>query len=651
MSAQVNLEIVRASFNEDAEEHMAAMEQALLTLERDPQHEEAIHQAFRAVHTIKGSCGIFQYDELMRFAHSLENLLDAARDGQLAITGEITALLLQAYDHLQGLLNHYARGNDESELSHLGRTSNTLILRMNQLMAAPAAVAEFPVRFHMRCKPDLFRSGMNLEGGFRFLLKQATVESIRLLTESLPEIAKLEPDSAYLAFEILFAPPTTPETARAELEDAFEFLLPQLELEPIILKETPADSPSGIGNPKPNVRPHKSIRVDSDKLDDFVNLVGELVMKNGSLHQLAQQQQVREFLRPVAELSRLVENIRELAMTLRMMAIDGTFRKMERLVRDIALQSAKEVNIRFEGGETELDKNIVEKISDPLVHIIRNAVDHGIESPDERRAIGKAPAGQITLAAFHEAGMVVIEITDDGRGLNYDRIREKAIEKGLAETDRVYSDFEIQQFIFSPGFSTAGAVSELSGRGVGMDVVKKNIDALRGNIRIVSESGRGMTLRIALPLTLAIIDGFLVRTGEQKFVIPLDTIKECIDFRPTAAVQSEYDNQLFNLRGEVLPYLRLSDVFNLTATAGGRQSLIVLQQGGHRFGVVIDEPLGEYQTVIKPLTGILAGIPGVGGATILGAREIALILDIQSLLNLVHTKGKKNKDKDIKGIL
>ncbi|MBN8221407.1 MAG: chemotaxis protein CheA, partial [Spirochaetes bacterium] len=362
----------------------------------------------------------------------------------------------------------------------------------------------------------------------------------------------------------------------------------------------------------------------------------------GTLLQLARDRGARDFMRPIAEMTRLVESVREMAMVMRMVSIGPTFRKMERIARDVAAQTGKEVALVFDGEETELDKNLVKKITDPLMHVIRNAIDHGIESAEERIKAGKTAAGKIMLRARHEAGMILIEISDDGRGLDFEKILNRARERHLAEKDRSYSDAEIQQFIFLPGFSTAAQVSEVSGRGVGMDVVKKNIDMLRGSVRLSSEQGRGMTMRISLPLTLAIIDGFLVRSGTQKFVIPLDVIKECVDFRQHRRKAGLNDSRLFNLRGEVLPYIRLRDLFMSAGARTERESLIVIQQGDFRFGIVIDEPLGEYQTVIKPLTGFLAGIPGLGGATVLGSRDLALIIDVPGLIDLI------SEDKEIK---
>jgi two-component system, chemotaxis family, sensor kinase CheA len=640
---QVNMDNLRSAYLEDAREHMTAFERALLDLEKDTANMEAIHTAFRAVHTIKGSGAVFAYDELIRFAHTMENIMDALRSQNLTLTRELTTLLFNGYDHLQALLAYYTEAENSGPAnSELTAISNALILRLNQLLAAPATKPA-ALSYSIATNPDLFRSRMSLENALGYLLKNSDIDSVWVYPDSIPTVEDYDPESCYLKIGLSFAENVDATMATAVIDEAFEFLKSQTTITASKPDEPGAVAalPEGTAKQETKTRSGHSIRVDADKLDDFVNLVGELVMKNSSLQQLVQAHQVRAFLKPVKEMSRLVEHVRELAMNLRMVPIGATFRKMERIVRDTAARIGKDITITFKGDETELDKNIIEKINDPLVHIIRNAADHGIESGDERENHGKPRGGKITLTAFHEAGNIVIEITDDGRGLNYARILEKARERGIADKEREYTPAEIQHFILHPGFSTAETITEISGRGVGMDVVKKNIESLRGTIRIFSEEGKGTTIRIALPLTLAIIDGFLVRSGNQKFIIPLEAIKECIDFRHGVENKSEYDSQLFNLRGEVLPYLRLKQIFHIPGEQMDRESLVIIQWGAARIGIVVDEPMGEYQTVIKPLNGFLSGIPGLGGATILGDGDMALIVDLQGIMELISDGKSK----------
>ncbi len=640
---QINMDNLRSAYLEDAREHMTAFERALLDLEKDTSNMESIHTAFRAVHTIKGSGAVFAYDELIRFAHTMENVLDALRSQNLVLTRELTTLLFNGYDHLQALLAYYTEAENTGPAdTELTAISNALMLRLNQLLATPAS-RPAPLSYSIATSEDLFRSRMSLENALGYLLKNSDVDSVWVYPDSIPLAENYDPESCYLKIGIQFSEHVNAVTAATVIDEAFEFLKSQATITAIRQAEPEGAAVihGSIPKQEAKTRTGHSIRVDAGKLDDFVNLVGELVMKNSSLQQLVQAHQVRAFLKPVKEMSRLVENVRELAMNLRMVPIGATFRKMERIVRDTAARIGKEITIAFHGEETELDKNVIEKINDPLVHIIRNAIDHGIESAEEREERGKARSGTISLTAFHEAGTIVIEITDDGRGLNYQKILQKARERGIAGEDREYSATEIQQFILQPGFSTADTVTELSGRGVGMDVVKKNIEALRGTIRIYSEEGKGTTMRIALPLTLAIIDGFLVRSESQRFIIPLEAIKECIDFRQDAEKKSEYESQLFNLRGEVLPYVRLKQIFHIPGKQIDRESLVVIQWGAARIGIVVDEPLGEYQTVIKPLNGFLSGIPGLGGATILGDGDMALIVDIQGIVELITDEKSK----------
>ncbi|HNX94003.1 MAG TPA: chemotaxis protein CheA [Holophaga sp.] len=329
-------------------------------------------------------------------------------------------------------------------------------------------------------------------------------------------------------------------------------------------------------------------------------------------------------------MNKLVEEIRDNALSLRMVQIGDTFSRFRRIVRDVSQELGKSIELEVHGAETELDKSIVEKLSDPLMHIVRNAIDHGIEPLELRRERGKPDVGSLMLNAFHESGSIVIEVSDDGGGLNKDRILAKAIERGLVVEGASLSDSEITSLIFEPGFSTASSVSNLSGRGVGMDVVRRNIDELRGTVEVESYEGAGTTLRIRLPLTLAIIDGFRVGVEDTCYVVPLEMVIECLDLGPF--LESE-ENHLINLRGEVLPFLRLREIFGIPGHAE-RERVVVVQFGDIRAGLVVDKLLGEFQTVIKPLGELFRHIKGIGGSTILGSGEVALILDVAQLIHL-----------------
>ena len=369
------------------------------------------------------------------------------------------------------------------------------------------------------------------------------------------------------------------------------------------------------------------IRVQADKLDQLIDLVGELVIAGASANLLAQRSGQSELVESTSILSRLVENIRDSALQLRMVQIGETFNRFNRVVRDASRELGKEIDLVITGAETELDKSVVEKIGDPLMHLVRNSMDHGIEKPDVREARGKSRHGRLELNAYHDSGSIVIEVVDDGGGLPREKILQKAIDKGLVQPTQQLSDQEIINLIWEPGFSTAEQVTNISGRGVGMDVVRRNIQSLRGSCEVSSTEGVGSTFTIRLPLTLAIIDGFLVGVGKSAYVIPLDMVIECIELTDMSA-----DRDFLNLRGEVLPFVRLRDMFEIGGDRPARENIVVVQFAGQKAGIVVDQLMGEFQTVIKPLSTIFRHLRGIGGSTILGTGEVALILDVQALV-------------------
>jgi two-component system chemotaxis sensor kinase CheA len=371
------------------------------------------------------------------------------------------------------------------------------------------------------------------------------------------------------------------------------------------------------------------IRVQADKLDQLIDLVGELVIAGASANLLAQKSKQGNLVEATSVLSRLVENIRDSALQLRMVQIGETFNRFNRVVRDVSRELGKDIDLVITGAETELDKSVVEKIGDPLMHLVRNALDHGIEPAAVREAAGKPVKGRVELNAFHDSGSIVIEVVDDGGGLKADKIQAKAIEKGVIQPGQVLSEQEIVNLIFEAGFSTMEKVSNLSGRGVGMDVVRRNIQALRGQVDVKTEVGVGSRFVIRLPLTLAIIDGFLTSVGAFSYVIPLDSVVECLELQDDAT-----RGHMLNLRGEVLPFIRLREFFDVEEAPPQRENVVVISAGGHKAGIVVDQLLGEFQTVIKPLGSLFKHLRGIGGSTILGSGEVALILDVQALTQL-----------------
>ncbi len=548
----------------------------------------------------------------------------------------------------------------------------------------------------LRFGRDLLRNGMDPLSFVRYLSTLGRIHSIVTVTDSLPLPAEMDAESCYLGFEIGFrsdADKATIEDAFEFIrEDSLVRILPprsktdeylQLiqelpeedlrlgeilmrcgtltaaELDSVLRSQSTEQQqpPHPIGQVlveqqivhppvveaalkkqqqvKDNRKAESSlIRVDAEKLDQLINLIGELIIAGAGANLAAQQAGASELVEATAVLARLVEEVRDSALTLRMVQIGSTFNRFQRVVRDVAKELGKDIRLEISGGETELDKTVVERIGDPLTHLVRNAMDHGIEPAEVRLAQGKPAQGRLRLNAYHDAGSIVIEVADDGGGLNKARILRKAIERGLVGEGQHLTEQDIFNLIFEPGFSTAEQVSNLSGRGVGMDVVKRNITALRGSVELDSVEGQGTTLRIRLPLTLAIIDGFLVGVGNASYVIPQDMVVECIELSHEHVSAADGRDYL-NLRGEVLPFIRLRELFDIEGTPPRRENVVVVQFASQRAGLVVDHLQGEFQTVIKPLGKVFGQLDGVGGFTILGSGEVALILDVSGLVRQV----------------
>jgi two-component system chemotaxis sensor kinase CheA len=551
----------------------------------------------------------------------------------------------------------------------------------------------------LRFGQDTLRNGMDPLSFVRYLGTFGQIVHIVTVVEAVPPMSQLDAESCHLGFEISFQS----EADKAAIEGAFEFVrddclihimpphskvaeylnlirdLPEQEmrlgemlvkcgtltrdeLEKALQKQVAERRPIGevlledkIVRPEvvaaaldkqKQVKDSKSaesslIRVDAEKLDQLINLIGELTIASAGTALVAQRAGISELQEAASTLSRLVEEVRDSALTLRMVQIGATFNRFQRVVRDVSRELGKDIELVISGAETELDKTVVEKIGDPLTHLVRNSMDHGIESAEVRLANGKPARGTLRLNAYHDSGSIVIEVGDDGGGLKKERILQKAIEKGLVAADANLTDKEIFNLIFEAGFSTADTVSNLSGRGVGMDVVRRNINALRGSIDIESEQGQGTTIRIRLPLTLAIIDGFLVGVGSSSFVIPLDLVVECIELSDEDRRAGEERNYL-SLRGQVLPYMRLRDLFDVKGGQVRRENVVVVQYGNARAGLVVDALQGEFQTVIKPMGRIFSHVNGIGGSTILGSGEVALILDVPRLVQSVTARMEKS---------
>ncbi|KIF82477.1 chemotaxis protein CheA [Noviherbaspirillum autotrophicum] len=542
----------------------------------------------------------------------------------------------------------------------------------------------------LRFGSDVLRNGMDPMSFIRYLGTIGRIVGIATLADAMPANESMDPESCYLGFEIAF----DSDADKAAIENVFEFVRDDCRLRILppnsrisdyvrLIRELPEEVPrlgeilvrcgsvtaaelenalKEQADAKPSQRlgeilveqgavpgvvvdaaiakqhhasdqfrtqEARSIRVDADKLDHLINLIGELIIASASANLVARRARNDELQEAASILSGLVEEVRDSALQLRMVKIGATFSRFQRVVYDVSRELGKDIRLVLSGEETELDKTVVEKIADPLTHLVRNAIDHGIEPAELRAARGKPAQGMVQLNAYHDSGSIVIEVSDDGGGLKRDKILARAIERGLVEPGRALSDSEIYALIFEPGFSTADQVTNLSGRGVGMDVVKRNITALRGGVDVQSEEGAGTKVVVRLPLTLAIINGFLVGLGGSTFVIPLDMIEECIEF------SCEPGHDYTNLRGEVLPFIRLRELFGVAGAAGRRESIVVVNYAGKKAGLVVDTLLGEFQTVIKPLGKMFGHLRCISGSTILGNGEVALILDVPMLVQEV----------------
>jgi two-component system chemotaxis sensor kinase CheA len=672
----MDMDLLLRTFIAEANELLDAMESTLLG-HAGAIDDEGVNAIFRAVHTIKGSGGMFSLEHVVGFAHVAENVLDQVRARHLALDEELIQLLLHCGDHLRDLVGLVqSQGHDQdAALNAHGAQLMAQLQRLQPTVSAPspdalhAATSEI-LRISLRLDVDVLRFGNSplrmIEelGGLGELIGVVTCRG------ALPEPELLDPEGCYLGFEIVLR--TTASIGR--IEEVFEFVRDECRLHLLDLNapdaehaaldaDLDADAQSQLRElmrlagrvesaetvpaevapaptevvQTPAARPAagrgaetESIRVDARKLDRLIDLVGELTITVAGAEALSQRQAGMELRESVALMKTLVEDMRESALHLRMIKIGGIFGKFQRVVHDVARELGKDIVLAVSGEDTELDKAVVEKIADPLTHLVRNAMDHGIEPSALRLSRGKPAQGTVTLDAFHDSGCIVIRISDDGGGLPLQRIYDKAVERGLVEPGRTLTDRETYALIFEPGFSTAEQVTNISGRGVGMDVVKRNITALRGTIDIDSRPGLGTCMSIRLPLTLAIIEGFQVRVGESVFVLPLDAIEECLQFHPGQARYVE-------LRGRMLPYLRLRELFKLPPAGSGRESIVVVRHGQQRVGLVVDALLGESQAVIKPLSPVFQKVRGVSGSTIRGNGDIALILDISEIVAQIET--------------
>lgn len=705
----------------ESDELLRDMEVILLRTDTTLPTDEDLNAIFRAVHTIKGTAGMFGFEATVSFAHVVENLLDDLRSHTIQFQSHLTEILLKAKDHLLYLVLNETKGKIPQEKLNLGER---ILDEMKPFLSAN--VSQVPQKKQMsseiqdqtnlknpnktndfspdsnangiqsylisfRPNQNVFSHGLDPISFIGYLKKIGTIISLKTIDQFLPEGKEYDPENNYLGFEINFSSEKDLESVQKVFnfieEDSFLHIYPpgftiedlvdlsnQLPEEEIFLgnlwKEihilnenslleyleeiksrktgVPSASSSttqtdmGIPNSSSEITEQNkeslkssTIKVDSKRIDNLINRVGELVVSCANMNQLIGDADDPNLQESSLVVMRLLNEVREISLKLRMVPIGESFQKYSRIVRDLGKELHKDIRLITEGNETELDRNIVEKLGDPLTHLVRNACDHGLELPEERQKKGKPKQGTIRLNAYHEAGSVVIEVSDDGNGISKEKVWKKGIEKGIVYGELPDSDEEVYKLLFHPGFSTASQITNVSGRGVGLDVVYQNIESLRGSITVKSIPSKGSVFILRLPLTLAIIEGFLVAVGKSHFIIPMEMVLECLHFSDDHKTES---NQFFALRGNLIPFLRLKDYYPCDSRSDiSRENIVIVRNGEKKAGIVVEELLGEYQTVIKPMGSVFRHVKGVSGSSILGDGNVALIIDVPSLFERTIT--------------
>ena len=688
------------SFLEESFEGLELMESSLLTLEAGDN--ETIHSIFRAAHSIKGGAGTFGFIKVTDFTHLVETLLDEMRDGRRKIVQSDVEILLDSVDCIR-LLIETARDGEDCQDEKIANTSALLAETLGEKQ--PDIVTTSSVD-NSQSNEVLNESSNLNQWGISFLPKHQLVQTgndplllfnaladfgeliVQADTDELPPLTEMNSEELYLSWQLQLSSDCTEQdiievfewvedeceliiTEKKEIDESrvvTEKIEPSAdtklsnpnindsqttnsvpETTPVVTQKTTANISTADKNNADKAPSKKadvgSIRVGVDKVDSLINLVGELVITQSMLSELGNDFDVSKVERLKSGLEQLLQNTKELqesVMRIRMLPISFAFNRFPRLIHDLSKKTGKSIELIIKGEQTELDKTVMEQIGDPLVHLVRNAADHGIETGEVRLANGKPEQGTITLNAYHQGGNIVIEINDDGGGINRQAVLNKAIEKGIVEPNASLSDSQVFDLLFEPGFSTAKEVSDISGRGVGMDVVKRNIQALGGRIQVDSEEGKGSTFKVHLPLTLAILDGQLVRVGSQVYIIPLISIVESLQVQKKSINRVSGDMILYRLREDNVPVLPVYQLFNLEAINKEliNALLVVVEADGQKVGLMVDDLLAQQQVVIKSLKDNYQQVDGISGATILGDGSVAMILDIPGMINIALTQAK-----------
>ncbi|MCH6483530.1 chemotaxis protein CheA [Pseudoxanthomonas sp. LH2527] len=653
----MNMDMQRfhATFFEESREGLEAMEAGLLSLEQGNRDGDLINSIFRAAHSIKGGSATFGFDAIAGMTHVLETLLDELRAGQRAVSPPAVDAMLASVDVLRALLAEAEHGTpaDPAAVQAMKDRLNAVLSGQDApASAAPAtaAVAEAEPdgwKIGFTPAPSLFMSGNDPLRILRELEHLGPLE-IACRMERLPGFEQIDPLEAYLAWDLGLIG----KVPRSAVDDVFAWVVDdcELDIQPMQRNAVPVEAVAVAAQPvaavvasgaqAPAAAPaandaaETSIRVSVDKIDGLINLVGELVITQAMLKQvsgLLDQAQCERLFAGLDLLERNTRDLQEAVIGVRMLPVDAVFRRFPRLVRDLSARLGKQVRLRTVGEGTELDKGLIERIADPLVHLVRNSIDHGLEMPDVRAQSGKDETGTITLAASHQGGHIVIEVSDDGRGLNRDRILAKAAERGLPLPENP-TDAQVWDLIFQPGFSTADAVTDLSGRGVGMDVVRRNIQALGGEVQLESTAGHGTRVVIRLPLTLAILDGMAVSVGEETLILPLTYVLEALQPQAEDVRTVGGEGRVLRVRGEYLPIVALNQYYRYGQSEADDPLVVVVEADGQKLALEVDELIGQQQVVVKNIENNYRRIEGISGATILGDGRVALIVDVGGLV-------------------
>ncbi|AGO55782.1 chemotaxis protein CheA [Serratia plymuthica 4Rx13] len=635
------------TFFDEADELLADMEQHLLELDPLAPDIEPLNAIFRAAHSIKGGAATFGFSVLQETTHLLENLLDGARRQEMSLSTEIINLFLETKDIMQEQLDAYKTSQkpDTDSFEYICQALRQLALDAQQ-QDAPAALA---------LTETAVAAPSATEGGMRVCLSGLKPNEIPLMLEELGNLGEVKnPQQTESSLEVTLLTSASEDDISAVLcfvlePEQISFAKPpQAELPPVPTQPAvqateprvaiPAPAVAEAPKPRAKASESTSIRVAVEKVDQLINLVGELVITQSMLAQRSGSLDPvnhGDLLNSMSQLERNARDLQESVMSIRMMPMEYVFSRFPRLVRDLAGKLNKQVELQLQGSSTELDKSLIERIIDPLTHLVRNSLDHGIEDPATRVAAGKSAVGNLVLSAEHQGGNICIEVTDDGAGLNRAKILAKAASQGLPVSDSM-SDEEVGMLIFAPGFSTAEQVTDVSGRGVGMDVVKRNIQEMGGHVEIHSQAGKGTAIRILLPLTLAILDGMSVKVNDEVFILPLNAVMESLqpqaeDLHPLAGGE-----RVLQVRGEYLPLVELFRVFEVAGakTDATQGIVVILQSAGRRYALLVDQLIGQHQVVVKNLESNYRKVPGISAATILGDGSVALIVDVSALQTL-----------------